>query len=385
MTAGKRFCLSLALGVLTGTTCLLILEGGIRFDDWLKSGTRRAAPQDLPLLQENPEGTGSYRLRPNLDLETRVGTDPIHIETNAYGMAWRKTSLKGPPGQARVAFLGDSFTFGCWARDAARGFVGVFEKSLPAGEFEALNFGVGGYGLLDEELILKELALQFGPSYVVVVSYMGNDFRDTWLGLHKENIVEGTARLDPEVLKARVPAAYLTPDDRIPLPCERSGWRRFAQRSAAFSRLAPLLDLEELCVKFRPNRSFVQPAFWSSVPAPRVALQARDAVTDTLSRMESLSSEHHARLAVVALPTAAQVYAQEPFGGNYDTALPQAYLQSFCRERDIPYLDLLPLLRQQAAASNKRLYLNRDIHLTEFGHARVGELIAAWFQSKVRR
>ena len=109
------------------------------------------------------------------------------------------------------------------------------------------------------------------------------------------------------------------------------------------------------------------------------------AVTDTLSRMESLSSEHHARLAVVALPTAAQVYAQEPFGGNYDTALPQAYLQSFCRERDIPYLDLLPLLRQQAAASNKRLYLNRDIHLTEFGHARVGELIAAWFQSKVRR
>jgi lysophospholipase L1-like esterase len=300
-------------------------------------------------------------------------------------MAWRETPLAADPGKPRVAFLGDSFTFGCWAEDWSRSFVGVFEKSLPADRFEALNFGVGGYGLLDEELLLKELALRFGPSYVIVVSYMGNDFSDTWLGLDKEKIVNGTAQRNREVVKARVPAEYLLPDDRLPYPCPAPWWRRLAERSAAFRRVSPLLDLENLCVRFRPNRSFFQPAFWSSLPPPEVALQARDTALDALSRMNALTTAHQARLAVVALPTAAQVYALESSKRNFDTALPQAYLQTFCRDRRIPYLDLLPLLRQQAAVSNQRLYFARDIHLTDFGHARVGEFIAAWFDSIVRR
>ena len=342
-------------------------------------------PQELPLLQENSAGTGSYRLRPNLDLETRVGNSRIQIRTNSHGMRWRETSLKGRPGRQRVAFLGDSFTFGAWATDSAHTLVGVFESNLPADRFEALNFGVGGYGLLDEELLLKEVVLRFEPAYVIVVSYMGNDFPDTWLGLNRENIINGTARLNPETLKSRVPSKYLIADDRVPVPCPAPAWRRLAQGSAAFRRLAPLLHMEDLCVRFRPNRSFLQPGFWSSLPPPAVVQPAKDAVMESLSRMEALTAAHQARLAVVALPTAAQVYALEPSRHNFDTALPQAYLQTFCRDRRIPYLDLLPLLRQQAAASNRRVYLKRDIHLTDFGHAKVGELIAAWFDSTVRR
>ena len=384
MDGARQRPLALALACLTATACLLILEGGVRFDDWLESRNPRAVPQDLPLLQENPAGTGSYRLRPNLDFETRVGTRRIRIKTNSHGMHGRETSLKATPGRPRVAFLGDSFTFGSWATDSAHSFVGAFESSLPSGQFEALNFGVGGYGLVDEELLLKEFALQFDPSYVIVVSYMGNDFRDTWLGLNRETIVNGTARLDLDNLAARVPAAYRMPDDRIPLPCPDAAWRRMASHSAAFRRLSPLLDLESLCVIFRPNMSFLQPAFWSRLPAPDVALKAKDAVLESLARMKALSAEHQVRLAVVALPTAAQVYAQQPSAANFDTALPQAYLQRFCRDEKIPYLDLLPPLRRQAAASNRRMYLKADIHLNDFGHAKVGALIAEWFDSTVR-
>ncbi len=381
----RRRRLRLALFILTASTCLFILEAGVRFDDWRNSSKPRVAPQELALLRENGAGTGSYRLRPNLDLETRVGTTTIRIRTNSQGMHWRETPLLGEAGRPRVAFLGDSFTFGSWATDWAHTFVGVFESRMKEDRFEALNFGVGGYGLVDHELLLKELALQFGPSYVIVVSYMGNDFRDTWLGLDRENIVNGTAVLNPETLASRVPAEFLNPDDRIPLPCPAPFWRRLAQRSAAFRRLAPLLDLEDLCVLFRPNRSFLQPAFWSSLPAPGVALQARDAVFESLSRMEESLAARGIRLAVVALPTSAQVHALEASKRNFDTALPQAYLEEFCRDRKIPYLDLLPLLRKQAASSNRRLYLRRDIHLNNFGHERVGELIAEWFGSEVRR
>lgn len=377
--------LGLIVGVLTAGACLLLLEGGVRLYDWLNPGKPRGVGLELALLEENPAGTGSYRLRPNLDLEAQVGTRRVRIQTNSHGMAWREVATRGDPGKQRVAFLGDSFTFGSWASDYSKNFVGIFEKTLPSDTFEALNFGVGGYGLQDEELILKELALAFGPSYVVVVSYMGNDFRDTWLGLNRENIIRGTAQINRETLRARVPERWLVPDDRVPVPCPTPGWRRLAQASAAFRRLAPLLDLEDLCVIFRPNRNFLQPAFWSSLPPPDVALQARDAVLESLWRMEELTAAQGVRLAVVALPTAAQVYALEPSGRNFDTALPQAYLQTFCRDRRIPYLDLLPLLRQQAAVSNRRLYLDRDIHLTEFGHSRVGELIASWFESRVVR
>ena len=136
----------LAVGLFTSVTCFLILESGVRFADWLQLRGPKTPAQPLPLLHENPAGTGSYRLRPNLDLETRVGSSPIRIKTNSHGMHWRETALSATPGRQRVVFLGDSFTFGCWATHSSRSFVGVFESKLPSHGFEALNFGVGGYG-----------------------------------------------------------------------------------------------------------------------------------------------------------------------------------------------------------------------------------------------
>ena len=376
--------LAFALGFLTLVACALILEGGVRLADAVRTAQPRARPQNLPLMQPNPFGTGSYRLRANLDIRTRVETTPVRIRTNAHGMNWRDTDIQGTSGRDRVAFFGDSFTFGSWARDAEHTFVGVFEARVSPARFEALNFGVGGFGLLDEELMLKEVALGFKPRHAIVVSYMGNDFRDTWLGLNREDIVDGVAVINRENLAARVPGEFLKPDDRIPIPCDPPLWRRIAERSAAFRRAAPLLDLENLCVVFRPNLSFMQPAFWSRVPAPPIVLQAREAVAEAIDRMNALAANNGIRLAVVALPTSAQVYAREPSGRAFDTAYPQAYLETTCRDRRIPYLDLLPLLRRQAAESNRRLYYRTDTHLTDFGHRKVGELIGDWFLSNVQ-
>lgn len=373
------------LGLLTAGACAVLLEGGVRVADWMAASGPAAPAGELDLLQPNPAGTGSYRLRPNLDLETQVGTTRVRIRTNSHGMNWRETPLQGDARRPRVAFLGDSFTFGSWAKDSEHSFVGRFEANVPGRDIEALNFGVGGYGLGDEELILQELALGFGPSYVIVVSYMGNDFRDTWLGLNRERIVRGTAVIDDDNVKARVPPEQRVDDFTIPRECPPSAWRRFAEHSAAVRRLEPLLDLENLCVRFKPNRNFRQPGFWSAVPPSEVALRAKDSVLETLSRMEALTSAKNIRLAVVAMPTSAQVYAEEPRGRGFDTAYPQIWLQEFCRDRRIPYLDLLPPLQAQAAASNRRLYLKRDIHLNDFGHERVGQLIAEWFEARVRR
>ena len=43
-------------------------------------------PEKLSLFEPNPEGTGSYRLKPNLDLVTSVADSEVKIHTNSHGM-----------------------------------------------------------------------------------------------------------------------------------------------------------------------------------------------------------------------------------------------------------------------------------------------------------
>ena len=121
------------------------------------------SPGELALFRENPYGTGSYRLRPNLDIVTKFGTKDIRIKTNAYGMRWRDVSLSKRAGTTRVAFVGDSFTFGQWADSIEHTRAGVFDATLAPNGVEVLNFGVPGYGLADIELLIREQVLRFTP------------------------------------------------------------------------------------------------------------------------------------------------------------------------------------------------------------------------------
>lgn len=135
----RRGRLRLLMGLITFSASLLVLEGGIRLDDWWRLRTPPTGPSPIPLLQENPSGTGSYRLRPNLDIKTQVGDLRVRIRTNAHGMHWRETSLEADPGRPRVAFLGDSFTFGSWVSDVSKSLVGTFETVMGETAVEALT------------------------------------------------------------------------------------------------------------------------------------------------------------------------------------------------------------------------------------------------------
>ncbi|MCJ7827590.1 hypothetical protein MUP65_00380, partial [Patescibacteria group bacterium] len=92
----------------------------------------------------------------NLDISTKFRKRKIIIKTNSYGMHWREVSLTKSLEKKRIAFVGDSFTFGLWADRVENSFVGVFDSLLSSESFEVLNFGVNGYGLDDEELLIKE-------------------------------------------------------------------------------------------------------------------------------------------------------------------------------------------------------------------------------------
>jgi hypothetical protein len=148
--------------------------------------------------------------------------------------------------------------------------------------------------------------------------------------------------------------------------------------------LSPYVGLENLCVDFAVNRNFTAYSFWSQYPYPEAANQAKDMVIAALERMGSLLADHRARLAIAVLPTYEQVHARESAGADYDIFLPQAYLHVFARERDIPYIDLLPILRAHVARTNERLFLKSDTHLNNRGHEIVGRSLAEWFRCCVR-
>lgn len=341
--------------------------------------------QELDILMPNPRGTGSHRLKPNHDLTTEADGRPVRIRTNRHGMHWREVEIEKMDRRRRIALLGDSFTFGSWADSYEKAFAGVFERNISPERWEVLNFGVSGYGPGDMELLLSEEVMAFSPSYVVVVVFTGNDFLDTFLGLDKATIVRGEAHLNDTVVRTRVPSELLVEDTTMSAPCmRRSAILRGLDELRSFRVLSPYLGLENLCLDFAVNRNFTAYSFWSQYPYPDAAKQSKDMVIAALARMGSLLADHQARLAIAVLPTYEQVHARESTGEDYDISLPQAYLQVFARERDIPYVDFLPILRAHVARTNERLFLKRDIHLNNRGHEIVGKNLAEWFRCCVR-
>jgi lysophospholipase L1-like esterase len=378
----RRVLLWSATLAIAAVLALLTAEVGLRAHEAWQRGRPAPLPAHLDLLRENPHGTGSYRLKPNVRLETRVGGRRVLVRTNSHGMPWREVEVAKAPGRQRVAFLGDSFAFGCWADTVERSLVGVFEDGVSRARWEALNFGVGGYGLLDMELLLREEVLRFSPDYVVIVLFTGNDFRDTFLGLDKERIVNGTAELDEENVRRRVPPELRAEDTRGPRA--RAEEPRGAARMAVVRRLAPLLGLENLALDFAVRRNFTMFSFWQGVPYPPAARAATDQVLAAILRMRDLAAAQGADLGVVALPTAEQVHSARTSGLDYDIGFPQAYVQVFAREQGIPYLDLLPPFRDDVRERNRRLYVEGDIHLNNRGHALAGRLVADWFRCCVK-
>ena len=356
----------------------------------LRAHERRLAEQvleipRLSLLRANPHGTGSFRLKPNVQAKAPVEHYTTTVRTNSHGMHWRQVSKERTDRRRRIAFVGDSFTFGCWADRVENSLMGAFEKNVSPERWEILNFGVGGYGMADIELQLQEDVLEFSPRYVVMVLFTGNDFRDTYLGIENNIIVDGTALQNHELLNSKVPPRYRQPDLSMPTASrEPAEIRRALRRLALFRFLAPHLDMEHLAVDFTVSQNFQKYTFWSQYPYPEVARQAKDVSIETIERIDAYLLERDVQLAIVAIPTKHQVYAREVSGSTFDISYPQIFVQLVARENGIPYLDLLPVFREHVLRTNERIYLRRDPHLNTEGHGLAGWHISEWFRCCVK-
>src|SRR5689334_12682184 len=95
------------------------------------------------------------------------------IEINSNGM-WDAEVTDKRKDEFRVAFLGDSFTWGVGTAYGQR-FTEIIESLNP--RINALNFGVTGYSPVQYLLQLDQV-LALKPDYVIVALCLGNDLTD---------------------------------------------------------------------------------------------------------------------------------------------------------------------------------------------------------------
>ncbi len=127
------------------------------------------------IITPHPSEEIMYDLLPNLS----VNFQGVPVRTNSCGMRGREIALDKPEKVYRIAFLGDSFTFG-WGVEEEEAFPWVVERLLRVNaqdgiSVEILNLGVPGYSTFQQVALFEEKGLDFQPD-AVVLFFIDNDF-----------------------------------------------------------------------------------------------------------------------------------------------------------------------------------------------------------------
>jgi hypothetical protein len=205
-SAGRRWLGRLA-AVFVGTAlALAVFELGA----WM-TGSYPPEPPLYPgdretLRDESFDEVLGWKLPPNREITETKEEYSVTYRANRQGFRSPydfEEQFSGP----RIAFVGDSFTFGSGV-EYEETFVARLEADLPG--TRTLNYGIGGFGIDQMWLTLRDRVIPYGADLVVLV-FIRNDLERTqtsirmghgWLEkptfkLHKGELVRVTAEDKP--------------------------------------------------------------------------------------------------------------------------------------------------------------------------------------------
>lgn len=348
-----------------------------------------------------PHPVRGWELRPNAEGRWKKEGD-AEVEINSRGMRDREVAVPKPPGTVRIALLGDSCTEALQV-PVEKTFARLLERELAscpavAGrKVETLNFGVAGYGTIQELLSLREQAWPLEPDAVVLAFYSGNDVRNNSQPLDQ----------DPTRPYVREEGGRYRLDTSFR---DTSGYR--LRRSAPGRLLYAVFNHSRLLELGKQGKSTVD-GWIGSLRARRheegEALQELgldnavywppkdplwgDAwrITEAMLRtMRDESAAHRKPFGVVSLTTGMQVHPDPKVRQEFmkklgvDTLFyPDERLAAFGRAERIPTLTLAqPLARE---AQERKVFLHGfpntapgEGHWNEQGHAAAAPLLADW-------
>lgn len=347
-----QYLLVLSLGVFVGLVAFELL-------------VRLLVPQRLVvgaryLYEESP--TLGFALSKNYEGTWSTVEYSTSIRTNSMGLRDREFGEK-QDGTFRILGLGDSFTFSAGV-SLEQTYLKVLEQSLQdlsTRKVEVVNAGVSGYGPEHYLQYLKETIETLKPDLVTVGFYVGNDVEDRILSDYYVKSGWLYRRSDGFSVKQSV----LYPINNF-----------LEQHSHAFVFTRTRLDHLLWRVGLRP---YYFPEVFRRNYSP--AMTESWVLTERgLRELANLAEEHHARVAIIAIPTNFQVYEEiwnqfiEVYDideASVDLSKPQALLTDIGVRHRIPVLDLVLKFREVGQTS--QLYFPIDGHWNREGHRLAGE------------
>jgi lysophospholipase L1-like esterase len=142
-------------------------EGALRGYHLVK---RWREQRDLPPMAERCLVPSDDR---EMIFELNPGWKGEGFSVNSHGMADDEIAPVPDRGVFRIAVVGDSISCGFRLLSRERIYLNVLEESLhrrqsPGTRFEVLNFGVNGYGILQDLQVVRKRVPPFQPSLIVV-------------------------------------------------------------------------------------------------------------------------------------------------------------------------------------------------------------------------
>ncbi len=354
----------------------------------------------------------------------------VDVAINSQGLRdVERGGYDKPEGVYRILLLGDSYVEGLRV-PLEQTFGKVLEAELnasaPAGlRYEVVNAGVSGWGADQQLLWLRSEGAKYQPDLTLLAFFPGNDFQNISEALEVANMgrvqkpffhrsADGLALryhpFDPATAPQPPPAA-VDEDTPSAAPQRLAGLRAWlGQHSALYRFAATTLD------EAAPGLALPL-ARWGLIDAPQATVNAAmgpdyapvaygiyhqpleaewtEAIALAGELAATMAQEAGAlgsQFALVALSAPEQVYPERwqrilrsypaMQGSQWDLEQPSRAAEQVAQQAGVPFLDLLPIFREAAAASPEPLHLRVDGHWTPAGERLAGRAVADFLRAR---
>ncbi len=378
---------------------LAMLEGVARI---LKLGTGLFWQPDTKLGWVNIPNASGW--------ESCYGECQTRVTINSNGLRDREIAYEAEPGTTRILMLGDSTTAAMQV-PLEDTFSKQLEDALNDDEnnWEVINGGVNAYGTDNELLFYRLEGHKYEPDIVFLNMYLANDVYNNHQVLERRFggqsakpyfILNDAGELElqnfpvenTETFGTKV-GTFLKKHFQLP----RFVAQTLSLRGDVPGWLSPIISLfsggrggsssgdsnsstvnehksqNENVLETAVQTPFVRPDVCASEQLP--IIENAWAVTQALVlELQEEVEANGAQLAVLVIPAAPQIVPPAE-GAEWYCDEPNNVLTSFLDEAGIPYLDMLPLFREETLNDGGPYYFERDFHMTTQGHDLTSELL----------
>jgi len=279
----------------------------------------------------------------------------------------------------KIMVLGDSFVSNIAVEDEEV-FTQVMEEQI--GSTSVYNFGVNGYGQIQEYLLLKEWLPRVKADLIVQFIYLRNDFTDN---------VAKFPWLFPR------PTATFDANDKMQIEAPNFENHKAKEKPPIYYKSQLFLfikrRLSQLKAKTanKTNALFIPPEIYTCrKPQSDDTVELYEIMQKLLLEINQYAKTNNTPVIFVLAPSLFQV--EDSLWSElqvYDPTvvlqrdLPNQKLIAFAMENNLEMLDLMPLLRE-ANRNESQLYHDKEQHWTVEGNRVVAHALAKYIKTRIK-